>query len=150
MRENALMLRQLHPALLLLLVMTLFSGLAYPLLVAGLTQAVIAMQTNDGPMIDDCRELFSPELIDEPLGAPEYFWGRSSTGGLDSQINPGAAHSQAARIARARNISEWQVRRLIAQSVEFRKVGMLGEPCVNVPRLNLALDAISPKVQSGR
>lgn len=144
------MFHHLRPSLLLLLAMTLSAGLAYPLLVTGLTHVVVAVQSSaspmidGGPAIDDEGASFAPESIDVPLGPPEVFWGHATTSGFDPRINPGAAHCQAGRVARARNISEGQVRRLIAQSVEFRKRGKLGEPCVNVARLNLALDAISP------
>lgn len=150
------MFRQLRPSLLVLLVMTLMAGLAYPLLVTGLTHVVVVVQAkaspmmDGGPAIDDDGESVGSESIDVPLGPPEIFWGQSTTSGLDPRINPGAAQCQAARIARARNISEGQVRRLIAQNVEFRKREKLGEPCVNVARLNVALDAISPKVRLGR
>lgn len=67
----------------------------------------------------------------------------SSASGLDPHISPAAAYYQASRVARARNLSESQVRQLIADNTKGRTLGILGEPRVNVLRLNLALNAMS-------
>jgi potassium-transporting ATPase KdpC subunit len=64
----------------------------------------------------------------------------TSGSGLDPHLSPDSTLAQAARIAKARGIPLDQVNQLIAQSIEPPMFGILGEPRVNVVRLNLALD----------
>ena len=66
----------------------------------------------------------------------------ASGSGLDPELSVAGALFQAARVAKARNLSPRQVQDLIAQHTAGRWLGFLGEPRVNVLRLNLALDAI--------
>ena len=67
-----------------------------------------------------------------------------SGSGLDPDISPANAEIQAGRIARARGISEEQALQLISQSTQRPTLGLLGEPRVNVLKLNLALDQRFP------
>jgi K+-transporting ATPase ATPase C chain len=68
----------------------------------------------------------------------------TSASGLDPHISPAAAEAQAARVAKARGVSQDQVEPLIAQFTQRPDWGFLGEPRVNVLLLNIALDQKFP------
>ncbi len=65
----------------------------------------------------------------------------ASASGLDPHLSVAGALFQAARVAKARNLPVQQVQQLIGAHAEGRLLGLLGEPRVNVLRLNLALDS---------
>lgn len=188
------MLKQLRPAVVSFLVLTLITGIAYPLAVTGIAQITMPEQANGSLIVKDGKPVGS-ELIGQAFSDPKYFWGRpSATGpmpnnaaassgsnlgplnpalmdavksrvqalkeadpgntapvpvdlitasgsGLDPHISPAAAEYQVQRVARLRSLQPEEVRALVAQHTEGRQFGLLGEPRVNVLKLNLALDA---------
>jgi K+-transporting ATPase ATPase C chain len=176
------------------LLLTVATGIVYPLLVTGVAQLAFPERAN-GSLIRREGGYAGSELIGQPFDDPKYFWGRlsatpdflynsasssgsnlgpsnpalveavkarlealqkadpgnkssvpidlvtSSGSGLDPHISPAAAFYQVARVARARGgLPEDEVRRLVDQFTESRQLVFLGEPRVNVLRLNLALD----------
>jgi K+-transporting ATPase ATPase C chain len=196
---------QVRPAVLIVVVMTLILGLAYPLAMTGIAQVVFPHQAN-GSLIEKNGTKIGSALIGQNFSEAKYFHGRpsmtpgpdphdpsktlptpynggfsvgsnygpiakpliervgqtvvalkkenpgtaipadlatASASGLDPDITPAGALFQVPRVAKARNLPEDQIRQLVADNTEGRFLGVIGEPHVNVLRLNLALDAIA-------
>jgi K+-transporting ATPase ATPase C chain len=161
------MLKQIRPAIVMIVAMTIITGLLYPLGMTQLAQALFPRQAN-GSLIEKGGKVIGSELIGQNFAADNYFHGRpsattetdpndstktvpvpyaadnsvgSSASGLDPDITPAAALFQAPRVAKARGLDEARVRALVTSHTEERLLGIIGEPHVNVLALNLALDA---------
>lgn len=107
--------------------------------------------SNLGPLNEDLARRVSEtaaELRTETGGAPIPADAvTASASGLDPHISPAYADLQADRIAAARGVPLQRVRAIIAQHIEGRTFGVLGQPRVNVLMTNLALDAAFPTEQ---
>jgi potassium-transporting ATPase KdpC subunit len=201
------MLSQIRPAIVLLVLFTALTGLAYPLAITGIAQVFMPSQAN-GSLLGGDKPVGSA-LIGQNFTADKYFHSRpsatqaqdpahpddssktidapynaaNSTGsnlgptsqklldrvkadvdakrtagltgpvpadavttsasGLDPHISPENALSQAAAVAKARSLPEDKVRALVEANIEGRALGLIGEPRVNILRLNMALDAMA-------
>jgi potassium-transporting ATPase KdpC subunit len=196
--------QQTRPALVLIVLLTIITGLLYPLAVTGVAQLALPRQAN-GSLIVRNGAVVGSELIGQWFASDRYFHPRPSatmgaepndptktvatpynaaassgsnlgptskalaervhadagaytgaTGkipadlvttsgsGLDPHVSPAAADVQVARVAQARGIAPERVLELVRETTEHRLFGLLGEPTVNVLRLNLRLDALSP------
>ncbi len=188
----------LRPALVLVLLFTLLSGLALPLAFTGAATALIPERANGSLIVANGRVVGSA-LMGQNFTADRYFHPRpsattetdprdpgktipvpydasssggsnlaptskalldrvkaaiatsgpapvpgdmvtSSASGLDPDISPANARRQVARVAAARGLPQDRVRALAAAQTRGRVLGFLGEPRVNVLKLNLALD----------
>lgn len=74
------MLKELRPAVVSFLVLTLITGIAYPLVVTGIAQGFMAEQANGSLIVKDGKPVGS-ELIGQSFSDPKYFWGRPSATG---------------------------------------------------------------------
>ena len=101
------MLNQIKPALLIFVVLTVLTGVLYPLLVTGLSQVLFPAQAN-GSLITQNGQVVGSALVGQQFDQPKYFWGRLSAVGYDastsggsnlSVLNPDLQKAVAARIA---------------------------------------------------
>ena len=196
------MLREIRPAIVMIIALTVITGLIYPLVMTGIAGVLFPHQAQ-GSLIERDGTIIGSERIGQNFTSDRYFHGRpsattgpdpadpaksvptpynaansggsnlgptnkaltdrvrdaldtlkqenpsvpvpidlvtTSASGLDPDITPQAALFQAPRVAKARNLPEDRVRQLVEQNIEYRVLGIFGEPRVNVLALNLALD----------
>jgi K+-transporting ATPase ATPase C chain len=190
-------LSELKPAILITIVLTVLTGILYPLAMTGVAQTLFYKQAN-GSLIVRNGTVIGSEIIGQNFTKPEYFHPRpsaagsngydatasggsnlgptnpaladrlnkdaaqfrkdnpdfsgpipadaitTSASGLDPEISPANAMAQAARVAQARQASKDAVENLVRANTQQRDLGFLGEPRVNVLKLNLALDQSIP------
>lgn len=103
------MLKDLKPALLLFVVLSVITGLVYPFLVTGIAQGIFPRQAN-GTLIERDGKIVGAELIGQPFASPKYFWSRpsatspypynaaSSSGSNQGPLNPALIDAVAARV----------------------------------------------------
>ncbi len=196
------MLREIRPAIVFIIGLSLITGLVYPLVMTGIASVLFPYQAQ-GSLIEKSGKVIGSELIGQQFTSDRYFHSRPSAtlgpdpadpsktasvpynavnsmgsnlgptnkvlidrvkgdvdklkaenpsvqvpvdlvttsgSGLDPDISPEAAYFQVPRIAKARNLPENALQALIAEHIQGRTLGLLGEPRVNVLELNLALD----------
>jgi potassium-transporting ATPase KdpC subunit len=194
--------KHIRPAIVMIVAMTIITGIVYPLLMTGIAQAVFPYQAN-GSLIEKDGKVIGSALIGQNFSSDKYFHGRpsattepdpkdptktvpvpyaadnssgsnlgptskalvdrvkddaaklaaenpntpipsdlvtTSASGLDPDITPAGALFQVPRVAKARGLTEDKVRQLVEDHVSGRLLGIIGEPHVNVLKLNLALD----------
>ena len=198
------MLREIRPAIVLLLGLTVITGLAYPLAITAVAGAIFPKQAQ-GSLIEKDGKVIGSVLIGQEFKSDKYFHGRpsatlapdpndatkpvpapynaansggsnlgptskalndrikddvaklkaenpsqpvpvdlvtTSASGLDPDISPDAALFQVPRVAKARGLTTAQVTGLVQSQTRPRLFGLIGEPHVNVLKLNMDLDAM--------
>jgi K+-transporting ATPase ATPase C chain len=197
--------KEIRPAIVFIVTMTVLTGLIYPLGITGLAQVLFPRQAN-GSLIEQGGKVIGSVLIGQSFSSDKYFHGRPSAttatdpndatktvpapynaanssgsnlgptsqalidgvkaaadklhlergdkkppvdlvtasgSGLDPHITPAAAAFQVPRVAKVRNLPETTVADLVERMTERRSLGFIGEPVVNVLKLNLALDDLA-------
>jgi K+-transporting ATPase ATPase C chain len=198
------MLKEIRPAIVFIVGLTIITGLIYPLAMTGVAEVIFPYQAQ-GSLIEKDGKVIGSALIGQVFADDKYFHGRpsatntpdpkdstktidapynaansmgsnlgptskalservngdveklkaenpsatvpvdlvtTSASGLDPDISPEAALFQVPRVAKARGLPPARVRTLVEGQIEGRSFGLLGEPRVNVLKLNLALDAL--------
>lgn len=197
------MIPTIRTAALMIVVLSIVTGVFYPLAITGIAQAVFPRKANGSIIVRNGRPAGS-ELIGQVFASEKYFWSRlsatdpfpynagassgsnlgpmnlalrtaaknridalraadstnaqsipvdlvtSSGSGLDPHISIAAALYQVPRLARARKLPVERLNDLIHQRTEDRDLGFLGEPGVNVLKLNLALDGFPAHSMGGK
>jgi K+-transporting ATPase ATPase C chain len=201
------MIKHIVPAIMLTVLMTALTGLAYPLAMTGMAGLLFPHQAK-GSLIERDGKIIGSELIGQNFSGDGYFHGRpsattdtdpndssktvpapynasnssgsnygptskalvdrvkgdsdllaatnpsakvpidlvtTSASGLDPDMTPAAALFQIPWVAKARGLPEDKLRRLVEDNTAGRLLGILGEPHVNVLKLNLALDKLDKK-----
>jgi K+-transporting ATPase ATPase C chain len=198
------MLNQIRPALVMVVLLTILTGIAYPFAMTGIAQGLLPAQANGSLIRRADGTVIGSSLIGQDFTSEKYFHGRlsatsgtdpndpsksislpynaansagsnlgptsqaladrvkgdvdalaaqgihnppadmvtSSASGLDPDISPANAELQVARVAAARGLSPDQVRDAVQAATKGRLLGLIGEPRVNVLRLNMALDGL--------
>ena len=186
---------QIKPAIRIFIVLTVITGVVYPLVVTGMAQVLFHKQANGSLIYSNDGKVVGSTLIGQNFDDPKYFWGRlsattpaynasassgsnlgpsnpalveavkarlaalktvdsgnqvpvpvdlvtASASGLDSHLSLAGVYYQLPRVAKLRKLSEATVKQIIDQNMSGRFLGLLGEPVVNVLKVNLALDGL--------
>ena len=81
--------QQLRPAITMLALLTIITGVIYPLTVTGLSQVLFPHQA-DGSLIVIDGKAYGSELIGQQFDDPKYFWGRPSAAGYNAASSSGS------------------------------------------------------------